>query len=355
MLTGEPPYVGNSFRAVVTKAFSDPIPSARRFRESVSMDLAAAIAKALAKTPADRFSTADEFAEALAGVNVSGASQPAIAAVSMPSAPAVSLPPIEPPPPAPRKWPWLPLAIVAFMLVVGPLLVLTALRNRSAVHTPRSIAVIPFANLSDDKSQEYFSAGMTDELLGALATVPQLRVAGRASSYAVRDKSADIAQIGKRLNVEAVLEGTVRRSGDEVRVSAELVSVADGFRIWRSTYDRRVTDVFALQEEIARAIVAAIRLELGDKKAMVARTTQNMDAYESYLPRADALDTRRRRDLDRRNEFRRAVDLIRLRTRVVRAGRTSTSSRAFNYYAPPRARCRRRRPRRTCARSIRPR
>lgn len=340
MLTGEPPYVGNSFRAVVTKAFSDPIPSARRFRESVSMDLDAAIAKALAKTPADRFATADEFAAALAGVNVSGASQPAIAPVSMPTAPAISPPPPPLPsssaeiPPPRRKW--LPLAIVALMLVVGPLLVLTALRNRSTTHTPRSIAVIPFANLSDDKSQEYFSAGMTDELLGALATVPQLRVAGRASSYAVRDKSADIAQIGKRLNVEAVLEGTVRRSGDEVRVSAELVSVADGFRIWRSTYDRRVTDVFALQEEIARAIVAAIRLELGDKKAMVARATQNMDAYESYLRGRHALDTRTAAAISTaETEFRRAVDADPLYARAWSGLADVYIFQGLNYYAPP--------------------
>ena len=132
----------------------------------------------------------------------------------------------------------------------------------AASPAPASIAVLPLINMSSDQEQEYFSDGLSEELLNLLAQVPGLHVAGRTSSFSFKDKQATITEVGRALNVATVLEGSVRKSGERVRITAQLISAADGYHLWSDSYDRRLTDIFAVQDEIAGAVVAALKLKL---------------------------------------------------------------------------------------------
>src|SRR6266545_6955263 len=148
---------------------------------------------------------------------------------------------------------------------------------------PNSIAVLPFANISGKADQDYFSDGMTEELLNVLAKVPQLKVVARTSVFQFKDKGGDIREIGRKLGVTNVVEGSVRRDGPEVRITAQLVRVADGFHIWSETYDRKLESVFALQDEIARRIGAALKSSLGVTAPVAARAPIDPQAYDEYL------------------------------------------------------------------------
>lgn len=125
-----------------------------------------------------------------------------------------------------------------------------------------SIAVLPLVNMSSDREQDYFSDGLSEELLNLLAQVPGLHVAGRTSSFSFKDKPATIGEIGRALNVATVLEGSVRKSGERVRITAQLVKARDGYHLWSQAYDRELTDIFAVQDEIAAAVVDALKLRL---------------------------------------------------------------------------------------------
>ncbi len=132
----------------------------------------------------------------------------------------------------------------------------------AATPNPASIAVLPLVNMSSDKEQDYFSDGLSEELLNLLAQIPGLHVAGRTSSFSFKDKHATIAEIGSALNVATVLEGSVRKSGDRIRITAQLIKSQDGYHLWSQTYDRELTDIFEVQDEIAGAVVAALKLKL---------------------------------------------------------------------------------------------
>jgi len=131
----------------------------------------------------------------------------------------------------------------------------------SASDTP-SVAVLPFADLSPDKDQEYFTDGLTEELINVLTQVEPLRVAGRTSSFQFKERSEDLRTIGQKLNVSTILEGSVRKAGDQVRVSAQLVNVEDGLNLWSDTYDRTLEDIFEVQDDIARSVAAALQVTL---------------------------------------------------------------------------------------------
>jgi TolB-like protein/Flp pilus assembly protein TadD len=149
--------------------------------------------------------------------------------------------------------------------------------------TANSVAVLPFTDLSEKKDQEYFSDGLSDELIDLLGKIPNLRVPARTSSFYFKGKPSTLAEIGKLLNVSHVLEGSVRKSGTALRISAELVNVADDTRVWSETYDRTLDDVFKVQDDIAGAVVTALKVAmLGDVKARAA-PTDNSEAYLSYL------------------------------------------------------------------------
>jgi TolB-like protein len=150
-----------------------------------------------------------------------------------------------------------------------------------------SIAVLPFVNISGKADQDYFSDGMTEELLNVLAKVPQLKVVARTSVFQFKEKGGDIREIGRKLGVTNIVEGSVRRDGPEVRITAQLVRVADGFHIWSETYDRKLEKVFALQDEIAQRIGAALKLSLGVSAPVAApvaaRAPIDPEAYDEYL------------------------------------------------------------------------
>ena len=148
---------------------------------------------------------------------------------------------------------------------------------------PKSLAVLPFANLSADKENEYFSDGLAEEIINALTRLPGLRVIARTSSFSFRGKEADVREIGAKLNVEHILEGSVRRAGNRIRVTAQLVSAADGSHDWSERYDREMTDVFAIQDEICQAIVDKLRVELAPSQQLVKRRTENIESYNLCL------------------------------------------------------------------------
>jgi serine/threonine protein kinase/Tfp pilus assembly protein PilF len=146
-----------------------------------------------------------------------------------------------------------------------------------------SLAVLPFANLSAEKENEYFSDGLAEDIIDALTQVPGLRVMARTSSFAFRGKEADVREIGARLNVEHILEGSVRRAGNRIRVTAQLVKASDGYHLWSQRFDREMTDVFAIQDEISQAIVEKLRLRLATDRPLIKRYTENLAAYDLCL------------------------------------------------------------------------
>ncbi|MEH6636732.1 MAG: hypothetical protein V7700_14495 [Halioglobus sp.] len=150
--------------------------------------------------------------------------------------------------------------------------------------TAASIAVLPFVNMSADKDQEFFSDGISEELLNLLARVPGLKVAGRTSSFAFKGKDTDLREIGSMLNVDNIVEGSVRKSANTLRITAQLINVEDGYHLWSDTYDRELTDVFAIQDEIAGAILDQLKAHLlKDGKVVLASTRTDSEVYDLYL------------------------------------------------------------------------
>jgi TolB-like protein/Tfp pilus assembly protein PilF len=148
---------------------------------------------------------------------------------------------------------------------------------------PKSLAVLPFANLSADKENVYFSDGLAEEIINALSRLPGLRTIARTSSFSFRGKEVDVRRIGATLNVEHILEGSVRKAGNRIRVTAQLVGTADGSHQWSERYDREMTDAFAIQDEICEAIVDKLRVELAPGRPLVKRHTENIEAYNLFL------------------------------------------------------------------------
>jgi TolB-like protein len=152
-----------------------------------------------------------------------------------------------------------------------------------------TIAVLPFVNMSGDQENEYFSDGLSEELLNVLAKNPALQVAARTSSFSMKGEKLEIGEIGRRLNVDHVLEGSVRKSGDQVRITAQLIRVDNGFHLWSDTYDRKLDDIFAVQDEIAAKITAALLPQLvGESEAQTTAAASSdyavpAEAYQAYL------------------------------------------------------------------------
>src|SRR6266403_399887 len=161
---------------------------------------------------------------------------------------------------------------------------LDAIPPASDIHPLPSIAVLPFVNLSSEKEQEYFSDGMAEEILNALAQVDGLRVIGRTSSFSFKGRSDDLRTIGQKLGASNLPEGSVRKAGNRIRITAQLVEARGGSHLWSQAFDQDLTDVFAVQEEIARAVVAALKVKLlpGEAPTTKERRTANPDAYSRY-------------------------------------------------------------------------
>ena len=156
--------------------------------------------------------------------------------------------------------------------------------TRSLQGTP-SIAILPFANLSNDTENEYFCDGLAEELLNALAKIENLKVAARTSAFSFKGSNTNVSEIGRVLNVNSVLEGSVRKSGDRLRITVQLINASDGYHLWSERYDRQMKDIFDVQDEITLAVVDALRVKLlgEDKAALLKRYTDNTEAYQLYL------------------------------------------------------------------------
>jgi adenylate cyclase len=177
---------------------------------------------------------------------------------------------------------------------------------------PTSVAILPFVNMSDDKENEYFSDGMTEEIINALVQVRNLKVPARTTVFAFKGKDLDVQEIGRRLGVDTVLEGSVRRQGEKIRVTAQLIKVTDGYHLWSERYDRDMKDVFAIQDEIAQNIVRALQVTLGPDEAARARVsgTTDLRAYELYLRGQKLFDLTGRKNWNAaREDFLRAIEI----------------------------------------------
>lgn len=182
----------------------------------------------------------------------------------------------------------------------------------SEVDPEPSIAVMPFVNMSSDEENEYFSDGLSEELLNVLAQIEGLRVAGRTSSFYYKGKSKDLREIGRELDVNNILEGSVRKAGNKVRITAQLISTHDGFHLWSQTYDRELDDIFAIQDEISREVAEALQLTLLTDGVTLpeSRQTSSADAHDVYLQATQLL-------YDRRPEsIKRSIDLFKLASRL---------------------------------------
>ena len=229
MLAGEPPFGGSGARVVMAKHVTESPRPVRGFRPEVPRAVERALERALEKDPEQRFASAAEFVAALLASESSGGA-------------------------------------------------------RTSAST-RSIAVLPFVNASPDAENEYLSDGITDELIDALAKIAGLRVSSRTSVFALKGKSLDVRAVGALLGVSVVLEGTVRKSGDRLRITAQLTSTDDGRLLWSQRYDRKLVDMFAIQDEIAGTIVSTLRATMfADLSEHVPRRyTENIHAYGLYL------------------------------------------------------------------------
>ncbi len=269
MLTGTLPFVGRSTQATLAAHAMEKPEAIERRRPGIPPALGALIMRCLEKRPADRPQNAGDVLHELEAIPV-----------------ALTSPPI-----AGRRNTLLLTGAAAAVALAALIVYRGSQRNSAPADQPvaqlRSVAVLPLANVGGDAQDEYFSEGMTDELANALSKLPGLRVASRTSAYAFKGKKdIDVGEIGRKLHVQAVLEGVVRRSGDRLRVGAQLTNVSDGLAIWSDTYERRSSDVFAVQDDIARSIADALKLKLGGKAAELSsssRGTENLEAYDSYL------------------------------------------------------------------------
>ncbi len=170
----------------------------------------------------------------------------------------------------------------------------------------QSIAVLPFVNMSDDPGNEYFSDGMSEEILNLLARIPDLKVIGRTSSFKFKGMNEDLRVIGQTLGVTMVLEGSVRKSGERVRITVQLIDVSDGSHIWSETYDRTMTDIFTVQDDVPAAIIDALQIHVGAVPTR-GRPTENTEAYTLFLRARTLLNAQNGRD---------AIVLLRLATEL---------------------------------------
>ncbi|MGD8816302.1 MAG: protein kinase [Acidobacteriota bacterium] len=178
--------------------------------------------------------------------------------------------------------------------------------------TGASTAVLPFADMSPERDQEYFCEGIAEELINALAKIPNLHVASRTSAFQFKGSAKDIREIGRQLGVESVLEGSVRKAGSRIRITAQLVSIADGYQLWSDRYDRELQDVFAIQDEISQSIVDALEVTFGPSEKVPAEkaSTTDIEAYEYYLRGRHYFHRFNRRDQEfARRMFTRAIEI----------------------------------------------
>src|SRR5687768_1564163 len=261
MLTGERPFSGATPQAVMSKRFSETPKPVRTIRSAIPESVERAVTRAMAVDGAARYSSVAQFGQALASGSMSTPTD-------------------------------------------------TATIPHTVVSAAKSVAVLPFTNMSNDPENEYFTDGMAEEIINALNKVQSLRVAARTSSFACKGKNEDVGEIGRKLKVSTVLEGSVRKMGNRLRITAQLVNVADGYHLWSERYDREMEDVFAIQDDISQAIVKALKVILseGEKKQIEKVRAENVQAYDYYLRGRQYYQIHRKSLEYARQMFNRAVE-----------------------------------------------
>ena len=236
MLTGERAFTGPTAQAIMSKRFTESPKPIRSLRPGVPENVERALTKAMSTDSSSRYKTSAMFAQALASGSATTPTD-------------------------------------------------TATLPQPSVSAAKSVAVLPFANMSNDPDNEYFADGMAEEIINALSKIQSLRVASRTVSFALKGKNEDLGEVGRKLHVSTVLDGSVRRMGNRLRITAQLVNVADGYQLWSDRYDRDMEDVFAIQDEISQAIVKALRVILSEdeKKQIEKARAVNVQAYDFYL------------------------------------------------------------------------
>ncbi len=230
MLTGQLPFKRDYEQAVIYSILNDEPKSIRELREDTPSHITRIVEKTLQKDPKDRYQTTKDLIEEIKTVDKSGSS----------------------------------------------------IQGKKVTHT---VAVLPFTNMSNDKEQEYFCDGMAEDIINDLTHLEGLHVVARTSSFAFKEKNLDIREIGKKLGADSIVEGSVRKAGNRLRITAQLINVADGYHLWSERYDRELEDVFVIQDEIAKNIVQALEIKLSkrDKRALGKAKTQDVQAYDYYL------------------------------------------------------------------------
>ena len=235
LATGEVPYAGQPSEAMLYDIVNTPAPSIHRYRDDLPVSFERLVNKALAKDPNQRYAEMDEVLAHLERIR------------NELNIETTRVHPVQPPEP--------------------------------------TIAVLPFVDMSPERDQEYFCDGITEEIIGALTSVKGLKVVSRTSSFQFKGEAYDVRKVGEQLDVQTILEGSVRKLGNRFRITAQHINVGDGYHLWSQRFDREMEDVFAVQDEISQAIVENLRLKLvgGGRQQIVKKRTENIEAYNQYL------------------------------------------------------------------------
>jgi TolB-like protein/Tfp pilus assembly protein PilF len=324
MATGRRPFAGDTSAALVSSILRDSPPTVTEINEMLPRHLARIIQHCLEKDPETRYQSAKDVRNELkslrrevdSGVVTTGSGPTPISAVPKPTGTG-------------RYGLWAAVGLAAIVILAAGWWLGRGSERPSSVENQEgaalganaavvvrsempSVAVLPFTNLSADPDNEYFTDGLTEELINSLANVEGLRIPARTSVYALKETNLDIQEIGRRLGVDNILEGSVRKAGNQLRISAQLIKVADGFNLWSETYDREFSDVFVIQDEIAGNIVEALQLTLSpiEKQALRSERTTDFKAYEFYLRGRGHYRRRTRADFESAREmFQNAIEI----------------------------------------------
>ena len=274
MLAGQPPFTGPTVESIVRQHMVVEAPPVTNLRPAVPPLVASALQRALAKNPTDRFNPVAQFSDAIGAGSATGSA----AAVAPPQEPAAARR-------ASRRGLTIAVLAIAAALVILVASLVARRGGGTSAAKASTIAVLPFADLSPDRANTFLGDGIAETLINALANVKGLQVTARTSAFSFRDKAADVRDIGRQLGVATVLEGSVQRSGDRLRVTAQLIKTSDGLHLWSQNFDRPAADIFAVQDEVARAVVSALQLSLAvaADSGGGAGGTRNPQAYEAYL------------------------------------------------------------------------
>jgi non-specific serine/threonine protein kinase len=311
MATGERPFKGETAAHVISSILRDTPQSVTDLKTALPNHLGRLVKHCLEKDAERRFQTAKDVRNELEELRreVSSGGTRATGTVAVGKEPARRESVIR----------YAGLAVVVLVVGLAGLYIWPRGQERelpavqAAPESARaSIAVLPFANLSADEENEYFADGLTEELIHALANLEGLEIPARTSVFALRGKGLDVKEVGEKLGVESVLEGSVRKAGNRLRISVQLIKAADGFRLWSESYDREMEDVFTIQDEIAREIVDALRVRLSPTESRALQTLRPTDAeaYDFYLRGRGYFRRRTRESFEfARQMFSRAIEI----------------------------------------------